>query len=125
MAATARLIVMMEESEKAALDAEAESAKVSTAEFVRRRLFGRREPEEQAFLEILAALKPLVRDACRTIERNLADIRTLRESSAELDAQAAERARGELSRAELSSIADHLHLTPVSPAARRQRTRRT
>jgi hypothetical protein len=41
MAATARLIVMMEKDEKAALDAQAEAAQVSTAEFVRRRLFGR------------------------------------------------------------------------------------
>lgn len=124
MAATARLIVMMGPDEKAALEAQAEAAKVSTAEFVRRRLFAREEPEERGFLQMLAELKPLVRTACKTIDANLAEIRALRQSGDEWDARAAERARGELTHDELASIADRMPLVPRRPpAARRRRAR--
>jgi hypothetical protein len=123
MAATARLIVMMEAEEKAALDAQADRANVSTAEFVRRRLRGRGEPEEQAFLQTLAALKPIVRKACKTIDANLAEIRGLRESGDARTAHVASHARSELTRQELESIADRLDLLPRS-AARRRRARR-
>lgn len=120
MTATARLIVMMEPDEKAALEAEADVANVSTAEFVRRRLLGRGEPEEQAFLQTLAALKPIVRKACKTIDANLAAIRALRENGDARDAQVARQARGELTRQERASIADRLDLRS---AARRRGTR--
>jgi hypothetical protein len=121
MAATARLIVMMEPDEKAALEAEAEAAKVSTAEFVRRRLFGREEPEERAFLEMLAELKPLVRNACQTIDANLVEIRALRESANRHDAQAATRARAELTRDELAAIAERMQFVPALQSAGRRR----
>lgn len=121
MAATARLIVMMEQDEKAALDAQAEAAKVSTAEFVRRRLFGREEPEERAFLQMLAELKPLVRKACKTIDANLAEVRALRQSGDEQDTRAAERARGELTRDELASVAERVQFGPRQPSAARRR----
>lgn len=121
MAATARLIVMMEQDEKAALEAQAEAAKVSTAEFVRRRLFGRGEPEERAFLEMLAELKPLVRNACKTIDANLAEIRALRESADRRDAEATRHARGELTREELAAIAERMQLVPHSRSAGRRR----
>ncbi len=110
MAATARLIVMMAEDEKAALEAQAADARVSTAEFVRRRLFGRGQPEERAFLEMLAELKPRVRKACKTVDADLAAIRALRERSHDSDVAAAERARQELSPHELAAIADRLQL---------------
>ncbi len=110
MAATARLIVMMAEDEKAALEAQAADARVSTAEFVRRRLFGRGQPEERAFLEMLAELKPRVRKACKAVDADLAAIRALRERSDDRDVAAAERARHELSPDELASIADRLQL---------------
>lgn len=121
MAATARLIVMMEEEEKAALETQARAAKVSTAEFVRRRLFGRGEPEEDALLHILADLRPVVHKACETIDSNLAEIRALRESGTARDARAAERAKGELTSAELATIADGLRLTPQNRSAARRR----
>jgi Mobilization protein NikA len=121
MAATARLIVMMEQDEKAALETQAEAANVSTAEFVRRRLFGRGEPEEHAFLEMLAELKPLVTNARKTIDANLVDIRALRESAGRRDAQAARHARSELTRPELSAVADRLQLGAPARAARRRR----
>jgi hypothetical protein len=110
LAATARLIVMMAEDEKAALEAQAADARVSTAEFVRRRLFGRGQPEERAFLEMLAELKPRVRKACKTVDADLAAIRALRERSHDSDVAAAERARQELSPHELAAIADRLQL---------------
>jgi hypothetical protein len=110
LAATARLIVMMAEDEKAALEAQAADARVSTAEFVRRRLFGRGQPEERAFLEMLAELKPRVRKACKTVDADLAAIRALRERSHASDVAAAERARQELSPHELAAIADRLQL---------------
>ena len=56
MPATARLIVMMAPDEKTALEAQADAANVSTAEFVRRRLFGRGAPEEQTMVQMLAEL---------------------------------------------------------------------
>lgn len=121
MAATARLIVMLEADEKAALEARAQAAKVSTAEFVRRRLFGRGEPEEEAFLQVLADLKPLVRKACKTIDANLAEIRALRESGDRQEARAAAHACGELTRDELAAIADRLQLQPRKPSAARRR----
>jgi ABC-type microcin C transport system duplicated ATPase subunit YejF len=124
MAATARLIVMMEQDEKAALEAQAEAANVSTAEFVRRRLFGRGEPGEQTFLEMLAALKPLVRNACKTIDANLAEIRALRTSADKRDAEAAKHARGELTRKELSAIADRMQWLPHRRSAGRRRRAR-
>ncbi len=119
MAATARLIVMMAEDEKAALEAQAADARVSTAEFVRRRLFGRGQPEERAFLEMLAELKPRVRKACKAVDADLAAIRALRERSDDKDVAAAERARHELSPDELASIADRLRL-PERPARGRK-----
>lgn len=130
MAATARLIVMMEAAEKAALQARAEAARVSTAEFVRRRLFGGAGPEEQAFLETLAGLKPLVRRAYKTIDANLTDIRRLRESGGRRDAEVARNARAELTRDELASLARRLEAahgsapagaTPAPPGATRGR----
>jgi hypothetical protein len=121
MPATARLIVMMEPDEKAAVEAQAEAARVSTAEFVRRRLLGRGEPEEQAFLEMLAELKPLVRKACAAIDANLAAIRAVRESAGRRDARVARQASGELTEAELSALADRMQLAPrPRPAGRRR-----
>lgn len=117
MAATSRLIVMMEPAEKAAIEARAEAARVSTAEFVRRRLFGRAGPEEEAFLGTLAGLKPLVRRAYKTIDANLADIRRLRESSRQRDAEVARNARAELTRSELASVARRLEAVSGSAPA--------
>ena len=115
MPATARLIVLMEQDEKAALEAQAEAANVSTAEFVRRRLFHRGEPEERTFLEMLAELKPLVRNAGKVIDANLAEIRAGRESAGRRDAQVAKRARAELTRDELAAIADRLQSSRAKP----------
>lgn len=121
MAAIKRLIVMMEEDEEAALESEARAANVSTAELVRRRLFGRAEPEEDAFLQVLAELRPLVRKARRTLDGNLAEIRALRENAARQDTQVAERARRELTHVELVSVAERLRLAPESPYAKKRR----
>ena len=121
MAATARLIVLMEPEEKASLDAEAAAARVSTAEFVRRRLAGRVAPDEQSLLELLARLEPHVRAACTTIDANLADIRASRTSAEARDAEVARRARLSLSKSELAAVADRLALSPR--AARRRRAR--
>lgn len=121
MAATARLIVMMEEDKKAALESEARALNVSTAEFVRRRLFGRAEPEEEALLQLLAELRPFVRKARRTLDANLAEIRALRENAARQDAQVAKRARGELTHGELASVAERLQLAPEGPYAKKRR----
>jgi hypothetical protein len=121
MAATARLIVMMEQDEKDALEAQAEAAQVSTAEFVRRRLFGRGQPEEDMFLESLAELKPLVRNASKTIDANLAEIRAMREINGKRDAQIAARARGKLRGSDLSAIADRLKLVRRGRAVGRRR----
>jgi hypothetical protein len=123
LAATARLIVMMAEDEKAALEAQAADARVSTAEFVRRRLFGRGQPEERAFLEMLAELKPRVRKACKTVDADLAAIRALRERSHDSDVAAAERARQELSPHELGAIADRLQLHERPAHERRRKPR--
>lgn len=121
MPATARLIVMMEPDEKTALEAQAEVAKVSTAEFVRRRLFGRGDHEERAFMDMLAELKPLVRNACKTIDANLAEIRALRERADRRDALVARHARAELTREELSAVADRMELVPRPRSAGRRR----
>ncbi|MPY87464.1 MAG: hypothetical protein GEU99_06045 [Luteitalea sp.] len=121
MAATARLIVMMEEDEKATLEARAQAAKISTAEFVRRRLFGRGEPEEEALLQVLAELKPVVQKACETIDANLAEIRVLRGAGDEKDTYAAKQAHGDLTRAELVSIAERLQSEPSNPGTVRRR----
>ena len=120
MAVTARLIVLMEPAEKATLEARADAANISTAEFVRRRLFGRGEPEEDAFLEMLAALKPLVRKARQTIDRNLADMRMVRQSDAGRDAEVARRARHALAPDELASVARRLALSPEHARRRRR-----
>ena len=121
MAATARLSVMMERDEKAALEAQAEAAEVSTAEFVRRRLFSRGEPEEETFLELLAELKPRVRNAAKTIDANLSEIRALRQSGGKRDAQVAARARGELTPSELSAITNRLQVLPRARVVARRR----
>lgn len=119
MAATARLIVMMDPGEKTSLEAQAEAANVSTAEFVRRRLFGRGAPEEAAFFQMLGELEPVVRRAARTIDANLSDIRSLRESGVERDGHIAEAARSSLTPDELSGIADRLDLSSQQPRSRR------
>jgi hypothetical protein len=120
MPATARLIVMMEQEEKSALEAQAEAAKVSTAEFVRRRLFGRGAPEEGAFLQMLAELEPLVRQATETIDANLAEIRAMRGATGARTAPAGHPATSGLTRDELSVIADRLHLASARPTPRRR-----
>ena len=121
MPANARLIVLMEENEKAALEAQAEAANISTAEFVRRQLFRRDAPEAQAFLQILADLKPLVRRASKAIDANLAEIRALRKAGEAADARAVQRAQHALTHEELGSIADRLQLSsePAVPVRRR------
>ena len=124
MPATSRLIVMMDPKEKADLEARAEAEQVSTAEFVRRRLFGRAAPEERAFLEMLAELKPLVRRAVRTIDANLADIRALRTSRPESDVAASDRARAELTSEEIAAVAAHLQLGALPSGLARRGTRR-
>lgn len=123
MPATARLIVMMEGEEKAALEAQAEAASISTAEFVRRRLFGRGVPEERAFLDMLAALEPLVRKACGTIDSNLAEIRSLRRSADARDGQVAARARSELKASELTAVAQRMASSRAPRSARRRAPR--
>lgn len=123
MPATARLIVMMEEADKAAIEAEADAANLSTAEFVRRRLLGRGEPEERAFVEMLAELKPLVRRAAGTIEANLVAIRTLRRTAEARDAGAAARARREVTPGDLQAVADRLRLGRRAAAGRRRGAR--
>ncbi len=120
MPATARLIVMVEKDEKAALEARAKAANLSTAELVRRHLFGRTDPEEEAFLQVLAELKPMVRKACRTIDQNLAAIRSQREGAHERETRLAKRTRGELADDELASIADRLQLGATNSSTRRR-----
>jgi hypothetical protein len=121
MPATARLIVLMEPQEKASLDAEAAAARVSTAEFVRRRLTGRISPDEQLLLELLIGLEPQMLAACQAIDANLSDIRASRSGAEARDAEVARRARLALGRSELAAVADHLALSP--PAVRRRRGR--
>lgn len=118
MAATARLIVMLKDDEKSALEAEASAANVSTAELARRRLFGREQPEEQALRELLASLKPLIRKAGRRVAANLAEIRALRESAASRDTAMARQTRGELTGDELRAIAERLQLAPHTAGRR-------
>lgn len=116
MPATARLIVMLEEEQKAALEAEARAAAVSTAELVRRRLFAPLQPEEDAFLRALADVGPVVRKACDILVADLAEIRLMREGAASAETLAAERARGALTREELEAVADRLRLDPARGA---------
>lgn len=122
MPATARLIVLMKPEEKASLDAEAATARVSTAEFVRRRLAGRIAPDEQEFLDLLAALEPHVHAACKRIDANLADIRASRTGADARDAEVARRARRAFNKSELAAVADRLMLWPRP--VRRRRARR-
>lgn len=56
MAATARLVVMLEPDDKRKLEADANDAKVSVAELVRRRVRGTSAGDEQAFMEALVDL---------------------------------------------------------------------
>jgi hypothetical protein len=118
MPATARLIVMMEDEEKSALEAQAAAADVSTAELARRRLFHRDEPEAEALRDLLATLKPVVRRASRMIDANLVQIREMRDATAARDAAIVERTRREMTAGELDAIADRLGPVPRRGAAR-------
>jgi hypothetical protein len=111
MSATARLIVMMEPKQKAEIEARAKRADVSAAEFARRQIFQSGDPEERAFFEALAALKPQVSHAAATIEHNLVAIRRMRESAEREDAQAG--SVPQLAPEELRGIADRLQLHPA------------
>ena len=82
---------------------------------------GRAQPEENAFLEMLAELKPLVRNASKTIDANLVEIRAMREINDKRDSQVTARARGELTGSELSAIADRLKLVRRARAVGRRR----
>jgi hypothetical protein len=124
MAATARLIVLMPDEEKAALEAQAAAANVSTAELARRRLFGREDADELALRQLLAVLKPVTRKAGRILDGNLAQIRALRARIEVRDAEVTSRARGALSRDELDAVAERLHLLPEPAAGRRRGGRR-
>lgn len=64
MAAIARLVVRMTPEEKRRLERRANSAGVSTAEFVRRRItdddLGEHRPEIEALLDALSAAEPVI-----------------------------------------------------------------
>jgi hypothetical protein len=112
MPATARLIVMMQDDEKSALEAQAAAAQVSTAELARRRLFGREAPDEEALRQLLTILRPVVRRAGRALDANLVEIRRLRGAAAARDAAVVERARREMTVDELDAIAERVAVTP-------------
>lgn len=78
MAATARLVLMMDAAAKKRLESEARKEKVSVAEIARRRLAGGRDPDTQATLDAIARLG-------KTADQVFAgaDARVARESQAE------------------------------------------
>ena len=80
MAATERLIVMMEPAEKAELVKQAKKEDLPTAELARRRLFSRRPAGEDEIYRILASLGPTVARTLSEIDTVLDDVREIRES---------------------------------------------
>lgn len=126
MAASQTLTIRLEPGEKARVARAAEQeGNANVSDYVRQRLFGRQPSDaDQALLQMLAEIKPMVTRAIRTIDVNLAEIRKLRDDRPKRDdAAVAERARHELNAVELAAIADRLQLH-ASPAPRARKARR-
>jgi len=111
MAATARVVVLMEPSEKSRLDKQAKSAGLSMGEFVRQRVLGRDEQHQE-----IAAILPVVRQS--THQANAALDRLLARR-ARLDAEAERReksarakAREEFADINFASLARALSVRP-------------
>jgi mobilization protein NikA len=127
MAATEQLIVRLDRREKAQVASEAKRSDSTISDYVRRRLFDKDLPDaDQALIQVLAELKPRVKQAVRAIDANLTKIHQLRNSATERDGSAATRARAELSTDELAAVADRLQLQEpaVRPASPRRAARR-
>lgn len=126
MAATEQLNIRLEpgEKERVARAAQREGS-ATVSDYVRLRLFGRQPSDaDQALLQMLAEIKPMVNRAIRTIDVNLAELRKLRDDRPMRDdAAVAERARRELNAVELAAVADRLQLQ-ASPAPRVRKARR-
>ena len=68
MAASARLVVLVDPKEKRKLEAEAKEAKVSVGEIARRRISGYPNRDEQAFMEALVDLGRQAEDAVKRFD---------------------------------------------------------
>lgn len=127
MAATEQLIVRLDRKEKAQVANEAKRSDSTISDYVRRRLFDKDLPDaDQALIQVLAEIKPRVKQAVRAIDANLTKIHQLRNSAADRDGKAATRARTELLTDELAAVADRLQLQTPSkrPASSRRVARR-
>lgn len=123
MPVTEQLNIRLAPGEKQRVAEAARRSDSTVSDYVRQRLFGRQvDDADQALLEMLADIKPMVARAIRTIDGNLAKIQTLRAAKEPRDdAGVAERARKELDQAELAVVADRLQLAAVvsKPTAHR------
>lgn len=123
MPVTEQLNIRLEPGEKRRVAEAARRSDSTVSAYVRQRLFGRQvDDTDQALIEMLAEIKPMVSRVMHAIDGNLAEIQKLRVAK-ELcdDVGVAEQARNELSQAELAAVADRLQLTAPAPrrAARR------
>lgn len=126
MPVTEQLNIRLEPGEKQRVAEAARRSDSTVSAYVRKRLFGRQvDDTDQALIETLADIKPMVLQATRIIDRNLAEIQKLRVEKELLDdTSVAERTRNELSQAELAAVADRLQLgapTPKSTTPRADR----
>ena len=111
MAATEQLIVRLNRKQKAQVASEAKRSNSTISDYVRRRLFDKDLPDaDQALIQVLAELKPKVKQAVRAIDANLSKIRQLRNVAGDRDEKAATHARNELSTDELAAAAERLQL---------------
>lgn len=72
MAASARLVVLIDPEQKRKLEAAAKDENVSVAEIARRRISGEGDANEQAFMEALVDLGQRAEDASRRFDARLA-----------------------------------------------------
>lgn len=122
MAVTEQLIVRLDRNEKQQVAREAKRSDSTISDYVRRRLFDKDLPDaDQALIQVLAELKPMVKRAVRAIDANLAKIHQLRESASDSVEKVAARVRPELSPDELVAVADRLQLQAPAPRPAVQR----
>lgn len=118
MAATEQINIRLEPGERERVAAAARLSNTSVSSYVRQRLFDRAPGNaDAALLHMLAEMKPMVSRALNTIDKNLTEIRRLRDDRPKRDdAAVAERARREFNPVELAAIAERLQLAPPPPA---------
>ncbi|MBV8197184.1 MAG: hypothetical protein JO263_03540 [Candidatus Eremiobacteraeota bacterium] len=110
MAATARLVVLMDAADKGRLTKQARAAGLSTAEYVRRRTIGKDDTDAE-LVAVLGIVRESTAQANSALDRILNRRKALAREIGRREAAARRKALDEFSDVDFAALAGELHFT--------------